>query len=202
MSNDRAHQPHRFVLGPNEATMGLFAAAILLAGAVLWSAHGPNVEKTDFSLTYVGARIVHQGIGSRLYDLDLQKQVRDSLFRHPNPLFFEHPPFEALLFSPLARLPFRTAYMIWGSVNAAVWLALMFLLRSHLPWPREDLAYICLWFLFAPVGVTLFQGQSSILLLAFYAMTFIALRQEKQFGAGIWLGLGLFKLQFVLPFAF
>ena len=202
MSNDRAAAPRGFVLGPNEATMGLLAAAILLVGAVLWCSHGPNVEKTDFSLTYVGARIVHQGLGSKLYDINFQKQVRDSLFQHPNPLFFEHPPFEALLFSPLARLPFRTAYMIWGSVNAAVWLALMFLLRSHLPWPREDLAYICLWFLFAPVGVALFQGQSSILLLAFYAITFIALQHEKQFGAGIWLGLGLFKLQFVLPFAF
>jgi hypothetical protein len=202
MSNDRGAAPRGFVLGPNEATMGLLAAAILLVGAVLWCSHGPNVEKTDFSLTYVGARIVHQGLGSKLYDINFQKQVRDSLFEHPNPLFFEHPPFEALVLSPLAALPFRTAYMLWGLFNAAVWFTFMFFLRSYLPWPREDLAYICLWFLFAPVGVALFQGQSSILLLAFYAMTFIALRQKKQFGAGIWLGLGLFKLQFVLPFAF
>src|SRR5205823_3033575 len=118
------------------------------------------------------------------------------------PLFYEHPPFEALLLSPLAALPFRTAYMLWGFFNAAVWLTLMFVLRPYLPWPREDLAYICLWFLFAPVGVALFQGQSSILLLAFYAITFISLQQVKQFSAGIWLGLGLLKLQLVLPFAF
>jgi hypothetical protein len=202
MSNDLSVAPRGFELGLNEATMGLFAAAILLAGAVLWSSHGPNVEKTDFSLTYVGARIVHQKWGSSLYDINFQKQVRDSLFQHPNPLFFEHPPFEAFLLSPLGALPFRTAYMLWGLFNAIVWLALMFYLRAYLPWPREDLAYICLWFLFAPVGVALFQGQSSILLLAFYAMTFIDLQQEKQFGAGIWLGLGLVKLQFVFPFAF
>jgi hypothetical protein len=202
MSNDRAAAPRGFVLGPNEATMGLLAAAILLAGAVLWCSHAPNVEKTDFSLTYVGARIVHQGLGSKLYDINFQKQLRDSLFQHPNPLFFEHPPFEALLLSPLAAFPFRTAYTIWGFFNAAVWFTLMFFLRHYLPWPREDLAYICLWFLFAPVGVALYQGQSSILLLAFYAITFISLHYDKQFGAGIWLGLGLFKLQFVLPFAF
>ncbi len=202
MSNDRAVAPRGFVLGLNEATMGLLAAAILLAGAVLWSSHGPNVEKTDFSITYVGAQIVHQGLGARLYNIEFQKQVRDSLFQHPNPLFYEHPPFEALLLSPLAALPFRTAYMVWGLFNAVVWLGLMFFLRCYLPWPREDLAYICLWFLFAPIGVALFQGQSSILLLAFYATTFISLQHEKQFGAGIWLGLGLLKLQFVLPFAF
>ncbi len=139
---------------------------------------------------------------SKLYDINFQKQIRNSLFEHPNPLFYEHPPFEALLLSPLAALPFRTAYMIWGFFNAVVWLALMFYVRQYLPWPREDLAYLCLWFLFAPIGVALFQGQSSIVLLALYAATFVELQNEKQFSAGVWLGLGLVKLQFVLPFAF
>src|SRR5438445_4077386 len=123
-------QPRRAAIeiGINEMTLGLLGAAVLLYGAVLWCARGPNAEKTDFSLTYVGARIVHQGLGSRLYDLDLQKHVRDSLFQHPNPLFFEHPPFEGLLLSPLAALPFRTAYMLWGFFNATVWLLLIMLI--------------------------------------------------------------------------
>ncbi len=187
-------------IGINEMTLGLLGAAVLLYGAVLWCAHGPNAEKTDFSLTYVGARIVHQGLGSRLYDLDLQKQVRDSLFQHPNPLFFEHPPFEALMLSPLAALPFRTAYMLWGFVNATVWLLLIFLMRPHFPAPLEDLGYVALWLLFAPLGVALFQGQSSLILLALYAAAFVLLRQNSDFAAGAALGLGLFKFQFVLPF--
>jgi hypothetical protein len=188
-------------LGLNEMTLGLLGAAILLYGAVLWCARGPNAEKTDFSLTYVGARIVHQGLGSRLYDLDLQKQIRDSLFQHPNPLFFEHPPFEALLLSPLAAVPFRTAYMLWGSLNATVWLLLIFFMRPHLLAPLEDLGYVSLWLLFAPFGVALFQGQSSLILLALYAAAFVLLRQDRDFAAGASLGLGLFKFQFVLPFA-
>jgi hypothetical protein len=202
MSNSEPLDQRHFMLGLNEATLGLFAAAVLLTGAVFWSAHSPNVEKTDFSLTYVGARIVHQDGGARLYDLSFQKQVRDSLFEHPNPLFYEHPPFEALFLAPLSIFPFRTAYMLWGLLNAAVWLTVMFFLRSFLPWPRENLGYICLWFLFAPLGVALFQGQSSILILACYAMAFIKLQQDRHFGGGLWLGLGLLKLQFVLPFAF
>jgi hypothetical protein len=172
-----------------------------LYGAVLWCARGPNAEKTDFSLTYVGARIVHQGLGSHLYDLDLQKQVRDSLFQHPNPLFFEHPPFEALLLSPLAALPFRTAYMLWGFLNATVWLLLIFFMRPLLSAPLEDLGYVALWLLFAPLGVALFQGQSSLTLLALYAAAFALLRQDRDFAAGAWLGIGLFKFQFVFPFA-
>ncbi len=181
-------------------TLGLLGAAVLLYGAVLWCARGPNAEKTDFSLTYVGARIVHQGLGSRLYDLDLQKQTRDSLFQHPNPLFFEHPPFEALFLSPLAALPFRTAYMLWGFFNATVWLLLIFFMRPFCPAPIEDLGYLALWLLFAPLGVALFQGQSSLLLLALYAAAFVLLRQSNDFAAGATLGLGLFKFQFVLPF--
>jgi hypothetical protein len=203
MPNNNAAVPARLItLGLNEGTLGLFAAAILLVGSVFWSANGPNVEKTDFSLTYVGARIVHHGLGARLYDIALQKQILNSLFAHPNPLLFEHPPFEALLLSPLAALPFRTAYLIWGLLNATVWLWLIWFLRPCLPTPHEDLGYLSLWLLFAPLGVALYQGQPSLLVLAIYALTFAGLKRENEFVAGLCLGLGLFRFQFVLPFAF
>jgi glycosyl transferase family 87 len=190
-----------FVLGLNEGMFALLATAILLVSAALWAAHAPNAEKTDFSLTYVGAKIVHQGLGRNLYDPALQKQLRDSLFQHPSPLFFEHPPFEALVLSPLAALPFRTAYMIYSLFNAMVWVLMIFLLRPYLPWPREGLGYLSLWLLFAPLGVALYQGQSSLLLLALYAITFVQLKRGKDFAAGVALGFGLLKFQFVLPFA-
>ena len=110
-----------FRTGLNEGTLGLTMAAILLFTAVIWAAHSPNVEKADFSLTYVGAMLVHSDLGSRLYDIELQKQTRDTLFQHPSPLLFEHPPFEALIFAPLAHFSYRTAYMIWGLANATIW---------------------------------------------------------------------------------
>src|SRR5579864_2991994 len=201
MSSSPRTLPHTgFFLGFNDGTLGLLGAAILLFSAVLWTAHGSNVEKTDFSLTFVGATIVHQGMGRDLYNISLQKQLRDSLFQHPVPLFFEHPPFEALLLSPLAGHPFKTAYLIWGLLNAIVWLALIIILRPHLPWPGEELGYVFMWLLFAPLWVSLYQGQSSLLLLAFYAITFVLLKRDKQFPAGIALGFGLIKFQFVLPF--
>ena len=192
--------PRHFRLGLNDSTLALLAATILLVSAAIWCAHGPNAEKTDFSLTYVGARIIYQGLGHNLYDLTLQKQTRDSLFEHPNPLFFEHPPFEALLFSPLAVFSFRTAYLIWGLFNAVVWLFLIYFLRPHLPWPAEDLGYVSLWLLFAPLGVALYQGQSSLVLLALYAISFVCLKHRRESLAGFVLGLGLFKFQLVLPF--
>ena len=190
----------RIEFGFNDTALAFFGAAVLLFSAVVWTAHGQNVEKTDFSLTYVGATLVHQRMGHNLYDLSLQKQLRDSLFRRPVPLFFEHPPFEALLLSPLAGFSYRTAYLVWGLVNATAWLALTFFLRPYLPWPHEGLLYIFMWLLFAPLWVALYQGQSSILLLAAYSLAFVMLKRTKEFAAGVALGFGLLKLQFVLPF--
>jgi len=89
--------------------------------------------------------------------------------------------------------------MIWGLVNGSILLALMVILRPRLPWPREDLGYIVLWFLFAPLGVALYQGQSSIVLLGVYAACFLQERKGNSFISGLVLGLGLVKLQFVLP---
>lgn len=201
-SNESAASAHRFAFGFNDGTLGLIAVGILLFAAAAWSTHSPSVEKTDFSLTYVGAKIEHDGLGPNLYDITLQKQIRDSLFQHPSPLFFEHPPFEALLFSPLAALPFRTAYAIWAAFNAALWLSLFIALRKHLAWPADNLGYLFFWVLFAPLWVALYQGQSSILLLALYSIAFATLRTGRDVLGGVALGLGLFKLQFVLPFAF
>ena len=193
--------PKTFQFRRAEHFLGLLAVAIILVGAVLWSARGSHPEKTDFSVTYVGAYIVHNGLAARLYDLSLQTQVRDSLFRNPNPLVFEHPPFEASLLSPLAALPYRDAYMIWGFVNVIVWLLLMIAMRSHFPWPADELAYFALWLLFAPLGEALFQGQSSLLVLALFSIAFVQLDRSNEFAAGLALGLALIKLQFALPFA-
>jgi Glycosyltransferase family 87 len=202
MSNSGMLVPaRRFTFAFNDGTLGLLAVSVLLFGAALWAVRSPSVEKTDFSLTYVGATIEHEGLGRSLYDITLQKLVRDSLFRHPSPLFFEHPPFEALLFSPLATLPFRTAYAVWALCNATIWLVLIVILRRHLPWPTDDLGYLFFWLLFAPLWVALYQGQSSLLLLALYTITFVKLKFGQEFVAGLALGLGLFKFQFVLPFA-
>src|SRR5436305_8619764 len=192
LNSQRLVPTRKLVLGFNDSTFGLLGVSNLLFGAALWAANSPSVEKTDFSLTYVGAQIVHRGLGRELYDVTLQKQVRDSLFQHPSPLFFEHPPFEALLFSPLATVHFRTAYGIWAVCNAITWLVLIVFLRKHLPWPNDDLAYLFFWLFFAPLWVALYQGQSSLLLLALYAITFSQLKLGHEFLAGLALGVGFF----------
>lgn len=184
-----------------EMAIALFAAAILLLGAILWADKPLTMEKTDFSVTYIGSRMVYLGMGAKLYDLDEQRKLKSSLLKDSGPLIYEHPPFEALVLAPLGALPYRTAYLIWGLINVAIWLLLPYLVRPHAPWPKDDLGYLALWFLFAPLGIALFQGQSSLVLLLLFAITLIQLKRGHEQVAGLCLGLGLFKFQFVLPFA-
>lgn len=185
----------------SESVIVFVAAAILLVAAVFWADKPPTMEKTDFSVTYIGSRMVYLGMGPKLYDLDEQRKLKSSLLKHAEPLIYEHPPFEALLLAPLGALPYKTAYLVWGLINVAVWLILPYLMRPYAPMPRDGLGYSVLWFLFAPLGITLFQGQSSLVLLLLFALTLIQLKRGHEQTAGLCLGLGLFKFQFVLPFA-
>jgi len=193
-------KPARLGTAFNDGLLALTAVAILLAAFGIWAARGPNAEKTDFALTYVAAHIVHEGNGEHLYDTSLQVKLRDSMFRSPSPLYFEHPPFEALALSPLANLPFRTAYLVWSLVNVAVLLAVIVWLRGSVHWPSEDIGYLFLWVIFAPVLVAIYQGQSSILVLAAYAAAFIGLERGRPLTAGAIFGVALLKFQFAVPF--
>ena len=183
-----------------EISIAYFAAAILLVSAVFWADATSMREKTDFSVTYIGSRMVYLGQGRQLYDLAEQHKLKAALLKDSEPLIYEHPPFEALLLAPLGALPYKTAYLLWGLINVAIFLTLPRLLRPYATAPRDELAYLALWLLFAPLGVALYQGQSSIVLLLVYALTFSALKQGRDGRAGAILGLGLFKFQFILPF--
>ena len=118
-----------------DGMLAMIGATILLVSLVVFTAQGTTVEKTDFTVTYVGAWMIHQGQGASLYDLAEQAKVKKILFTKAEPLIFEHPPFEAWLLSPLAVLPYRTAYLVWGLFNVVVWLTIPQLLR---PWVRNQ----------------------------------------------------------------
>jgi hypothetical protein len=55
-------------------------------------------------------------------------------------------------------------------------------------------------FAFFPVFLALLHGQDSVMLLWLFCLAFLGLRRGQDFEAGCFLGLGLFKFQFVLPF--
>jgi hypothetical protein len=183
-----------------EIRLALLGSAILLVSLILLVDHPPINQRTDFSVTYIGSRMVYLRMGAGVYDLAEQEKLKKLLLPYAEPLIFEHPPFEALLLAPLGALPYGTAYFIWGLINAAIWLFLSYTLRPYLRAPRDDVAYFLLWLLFLPLWATLFEGQSSLVMFLLYSLTFIQLRKGRERWAGVVFGLALLKFQFAIPF--
>jgi len=184
----------------DQIALGL-TAALLFVVVVLLTAVLDGARRFDFSSFYTAGVIIRQGNGPRLYDLGEQARVERQLFNRENPLIYLHPPFEALGFAALARLSYVKAYVLWGAINVLLWLFFQHLLRPYTPIPRNPICYFWLCSLFFPFWVTLFQGQSSVLLLLLFSLTFVCLRRGQDFRAGVFLGLGLGKFALVLPFA-
>jgi hypothetical protein len=162
----------------------------------------------DFTIFYTAGKSILQGHGRQLYDLEnqfaIQREFASEVKHRENALPFNHPPFEALLFAPLARLPYVAAYLVWAAFNIVLILGFWNLLRPRLPSLQGSLPALPLlaMFGFFPVTMALLQGQDSILLLFLYGLAFSALATGRAFVAGLCLGLALFKFQLVLPFVF
>ena len=159
----------------------------------------------DFTVFYTAAKMLREGKRAQLYDGGQQQAVQREFAADPEirkgALPYIHPPFEALLFIPLTYLPYPAAFALWDVLNIGILAGVIFLLR-HSFWtllqiPRTD----CVLGLaaFFPVFANFHQGQDAILLLLLTVLGFGALRREKDFEAGFWLGLGIFKYHFMLP---
>ncbi len=184
-----------------EVRIALSLAAALLFAVVLLTAALDGVRRSDFAGYYTAGLIIRQGNASRLYEAGEQARIQRQLFHREDLLINPHPPFEALWFAALARLPVVKAYVLWGVINVLLWLFFQHLLRRHTPIPRNSYRYFWLCSLFVPLWIALLQGQTTVLLLVLFSLTFVHLKRARDFRAGVFLGLGLFKFPVVLPFA-
>jgi hypothetical protein len=183
-------------------------AGMLVLHAVMFWNEKSKIGKVypDFTIFYAAGKILSRGEGHHLYDLDLQLRVEREFAAEvgtrQGALPFNHPPFEALLFLPLARLGYVGAYAIWNLCNLAILFALPWVLRRHCPVLQERGAIIFCFggaLAFFPVFVSLLQGQDILLLVLLHVLAFIALKRNSDFSAGCWLGLGMFRIHLVLP---
>jgi Glycosyltransferase family 87 len=162
----------------------------------------------DFTIYYTAGTIVRGGMGHKLFDdvtqFNVQKTFAPDVATRLAALPFNHPPFEALLFVPFSYLSYRVAFLFWALANLALLAVCKTLLQFYVPlllkWPSP--VWTLAAFVFFPIFFALLQGQDSILLLFFYVLTFISLKNERFLSAGAWLGCGLFKFHLVLPFLF
>ncbi len=190
-----------------------FVAVFLLAMAI---AHGIEFWQQrarvlagygDFSALYTAGLLVRRGEGRLLYDGHEQWRVQQEFALNVDirkgPMPFIRPPFEALVFLPLAYFSYPVAFAIWSLAKLVLlWLTARVLPRPH-PFSRIYPSWLevvlCLGFF--PVFLDLFQGQDAILLLLIVAATLSRLQSGKDFAAGAILALGLFKFHLVVPVA-
>jgi hypothetical protein len=153
----------------------------------------------DFCAFYTGAQLYTQA-PSRVYDLSRQRKTEQRLVGRDD-IPFNHPPYELLLWLPLARLSFHAAFWVWR-LASLVLLAIASKLLAGALCPRLGTPAIFLRALaFFPVPYCLWMGQDSVLMLAILAACGWFLARRMEWMAGAALGLGLFKPQLVLPIA-
>lgn len=160
--------------------------------------------RADFSTLYIAGFMVRTGHAADLFDYDANTQFQERIIGSSHgPVPFNHLAYETALYIPLSLLPYRTAYGIFLIVN----LGLLFLSFQVLC--RFTTYLKCVWawlpaaifICFLPVGVALFQGQDSIVLLALLTCSYLAMQKNQEYRSGFFLGLTLFKFQFCIPIA-
>jgi hypothetical protein len=185
--------------------LALVALAGIALGCLLFMlnvvVHDPT-GTLDFANFYTAGRILHQGSGKQLYDLALQEKVEREITPSGPFLPYYHPPFEAWLFAAFAFFSYPHAFLLWAVMNLALVVLIAWLLRftgyrldteGHLVWLA-----ICL----PLVTGVLVLGQDSLFLAAAFLLGYLALKRRWDFAAGLALGLGLFRFEILLPFAF
>jgi hypothetical protein len=161
---------------------------------------------SDFAIFYSAGKIVGQGLGGHLYDSDLQFRVQQEfaplVHIRQGPLPYNHPPFEALVFVPFAKIPYFAAYLLWDFISLVMLGVLPCVLRPNVPLCSRLPVSLCLLAALAyfPIFIGLLQGQDVIVLLLLFGLTYAALKKNAEFTAGCCLGLGLFRFHLVFPF--
>jgi hypothetical protein len=176
----------------------LSASGILVTVRLALSGH------VDFRQLYTAGYMVRAGSAAQLYNYaEVEKLQNLVVSPADGALPFNHLAYESLLYAPLSFFRYPVAYVIFLGFN-------LLLLAAGFRMLRPYLSPLCeVWFLlpaslfvcFLPVAMALTEGQDSILMLALFIAATVALDRERDFTAGVLVGLTLFKFQYAIPVA-
>jgi len=158
----------------------------------------------DFRANYSAGYLVRTGHAGDVYSYDAAKKLQDAIIsREVVGMPFIHPAYEALFFAPYSLLGFHGAYFAFLATNLLILFFCYRGLRDRLKglaqtWP---LLPVAVWITFLPIAAALMQEQDSIILLGLLSLAASRLDRNDEFKAGCLVGLGLFRLQLVIPIA-
>lgn len=111
--------------------------ALSLSYIGLWFIAGRDqlFWQADFSAFFTAGAIVRDGLGSQIYDLDLQTNYQQALLHgncYSKGIFpYNYPSHFAIIFGPLNKLSLAQAYYVWTALQLLLLVALVILL-AHL----------------------------------------------------------------------
>lgn len=189
----------------------------LLLAICLWSVYAVDLtapglrdrfgflKGTDFLHFYTLGHLALAHRGDLLYDLRAQAALMANLVPQSAGRVFVplYAPQVSLLFVPLARLPYLWAFTVWTIFNVAVYF-----LCCYAIWKRcrnlcgNGATVFVLALAFPGFFHLVVWGQSSALALVCFTLAFLALRDHRDFLAGLALGMLICKPQLGLAAAF
>jgi hypothetical protein len=176
-------------------------------GSILWNTR-VEIRRgySDFASFYTAGTLVRRGRGAELYNhktqWSVQQEFASEVKIRQGPLPYIRPPFEALLFSVFAAWPYLTALFLWTCLKLALLAAIPFVVVRRRSWQE----HIPLWAVGLltlgtfPEFKDLLMGQDAPLLAFLFAIAYWQLATDRDVGAGVALGLALFKFHLVIPF--
>jgi hypothetical protein len=192
--------------------MGRFLTIALLAMAIdncylLWKSRVEMAQGYgDFANFYTAGTLLLRGQSAELYDPAAQWKVQQEFSSEVKirrgPMRYMRPPFEALFFSVFAAWPYPTALLILMGLKLILLAKIPFIVLRDRKWKE----WFPVWLM--PVLILgtfsafmdLMMGQDAMLLAFLFAICFWQLETGRDAGAGVALGLALFKFQLALPF--
>jgi Glycosyltransferase family 87 len=178
---------------------------LILPSALFFALAGPLVlfgigTESDFIQFYAAGQILRGHHAESIYDYSTERQVQLQFTNHAEPMVYNHPPFEAVLFLPLSYLSFRSAFVTWTFTCLLLFGAAMYALRGYIQQLHFYPLLIAFSFLFFPFLAALLQGQDSMLILFSYALAHQALKRRHELGAGLLFSIVAIKPQLLVPF--
>lgn len=156
----------------------------------------------DFAAFYGAGAMARTGEGARLYDRERQREIQKAFLPdHPGGwIDFAYPPFVALLFAPLAALPFTMAFAIYSLAQAGACVAAVQLAAAVSPRVRETrTAAVAMTLSFYPLMRSVLGGQNTGFSLLCAVGLAVSLYRSRDVVGGLWAGAWLFKPQLALP---
>jgi hypothetical protein len=185
---------------PSKRLLGALLSAVAVAFACF-----PFVNQDPAAMLLVGdlpgfyglGRIILEGQGSRLYDFEYQQAIQNNFWPQLDNTFFPtmYPPVVGVLMAGVAVLPpFLARVFIAGCLLSM----LAFLIRRMTVDMKVERFTLVLFSL--PVFISIVAPQNTVVSLLFICVCQRYLKADREFLAGLWGGLLLYKPQVGVPF--